>query len=62
MDKRRALSIFRSFKALWERMEKSLRTCEDKDKYSGKISCLKVFLKARKEKTKSIRISRQLRY
>jgi hypothetical protein len=57
MDKRRALSVFRSFEIVWERMEESLRACKDKDKHTGKISCIKVFPKARKEKIKLTRFS-----
>ena len=57
MDKRRALSIFRSFETLWKGMEESLRACEDEDKHTSKISCPKVFLKARKEKIKFTRVS-----
>lgn len=62
MDKRRALSIFRSFETLWKGMEESLRACEDEDKHTSKISCPKVFLKARKEKIKFTRVSWQLRH
>jgi len=61
MDKRRALSVFRSFEIVWERMEESLRACKDKDKHTGKISCIKVFPKARKEKIKLTRFSWKLR-
>jgi hypothetical protein len=42
-------------------MEESLRACKDEDKYTGKISRIKVFPKAWEEKIKLIRVSRQLR-
>lgn len=41
-------------------MEKSLGACQDQNFYLGKVPRIKVFLKARKEKIKFVRIFRKL--